>query len=292
MKVVQTFWSGYKNPLVNDYGWVSPQFHLMSWTLSCLSLKENYKEVIMYTDSVGYRIFSEMLELPYTDIIIKYDNLTCPEAHWAYPKLLTYSLQESPFIHVDGDVYLPKRLTSEIESGELITQNKEIGSSYYKNMMDAIRDSNIFIPDYIEKELLKDSISSYNAGIIGGNNIKFIKEYCKNAFDFIAANSLTDRNCQNINVNHNILFEQILFYVLSEKFNKKVLTILEHSIKDNGYTYSEFCDFNNYNECALMHIIGGHKRNQKVCDLLSQTLLYKYPEYHKRIIKLFSKQHI
>ena len=109
MKIVQTFWHGNNSLLDNSFGWMNPQYHLMSWALSCLSLKDNYQNIVLYTDSHGYEIFAEQLKLPYTDIIIQYDNLTCPEPHWAYPKLLTYSLQKEPFIHVDGDVYLPNK---------------------------------------------------------------------------------------------------------------------------------------------------------------------------------------
>lgn len=287
MKIVQTFWSGYKNPLIDDFGWKSPQEHLMSWALSCLSLRENYDEVILYTDSTGYHVFKELLNLPYTDIILQYDNLSCPEAHWAYPKILTYSLQKQPFIHVDGDVYLPNRLVPSIESSELIAQNKEIGTPYYKNMMNAIIQSNIHIPNFLNEELKKDSISSYNAGIIGGNDIEFIQRYCQAALKFINENRLNDIDYDNKNVNLNILFEQILFYVLSQEQHKMVSTVLNHDIRDNGYTYNEFCDFYAYGKRNLMHIIGGHKRNERVCELLSRTLLDRYSEYHKKIIELF-----
>lgn len=69
-------------------------FNVMGIKLSFF--KDNYQNIVLYTDSHGYEIFAEQLKLPYTDIIIQYDNLTCPEPHWAYPKLLTYSLQKNP----------------------------------------------------------------------------------------------------------------------------------------------------------------------------------------------------
>ncbi|WP_165040306.1 DUF6734 family protein [Dysgonomonas sp. ZJ709] len=287
MRVVQTLWNGNKDILNDDFGWVSSQYHLMSWALSCLSLKENYEKVVLYTDYAGYNILGKLLKLPYSEIIIQYDNLSCPEHHWAYPKLLTYSLQKKPFIHIDGDVYLPKRLGVKMETDGLIAQNREIGTDYYKNMMDGILQEDIIIPDFLKEVLKKDSIPSYNAGIIGGNDIQFIQKYCRTAFDFIEGNRLNDINRKNVNVNYNILFEQILFYALSEKSNKAVTTVLNHSVQDNGYTYHEFCDFYSYDKYSLMHIIGGHKRNAKICELLGRTLLNKYPEYYERITDLF-----
>ena len=288
MLIVQTFWSGGKSLLINNFGWLTPQHHLMSWTLSCLNLRQNYKEVILYTDSVGYKIFHEYLKLPYKKIIVLYDDLKCHHALWAYPKLLTYSIQRKPFIHIDGDVFLPNRLPQAIESGELVAQNAEIGTSYYKGMMSLIMNSPISMPDLWQEELNKESISSYNAGIIGGNDLGFIKKYCQVAFDFVKENRLNDINNKYTSVNHNILFEQISFYCLALKYKKNISTVIDHPIKDNGYTYDEFCDFSAFEKSNLMHIIGGYKRNQRICELLDKILFDKYPKYHERIMRLFS----
>ena len=67
MRVVQTFWSGGKNPLENSYGWIHPEYNLMSWALSCMTLKEHYDEVALYTDSAGYAVLHDILGLLYTN---------------------------------------------------------------------------------------------------------------------------------------------------------------------------------------------------------------------------------
>ena len=206
-------------------------------------------------------------------------------------QLLTYSLQKEPFIHVDGDVYLPNKLDNTIEMSELIAQNKEIGSSYYKSMMNHILQKDLLMPSFLKKELEKDSIMSYNAGIIGGNDLEFIAEYCRTAFNFIESNHLNDINSKDIHINNNILFEQILFYAQSNSYNKPVATVLDHSVRDNGYIYDDFCNFYLYDKAKLLHIIGGHKKNQRICDLLSKTLLNKYPDYYNRVVELFANNH-
>lgn len=292
MKAVQTFWSGRKDLLINSFGWMHPQYHLMSWALSCLTLKENFEEVVMYTDSAGYGLFNDKLQLPYTKIIKQYDNLECHEYHWAYAKLLTYYFQEKPFIHVDGDIFLPNRLNKDLQHAELITQNKEIGTSYYKTFVDRILHRGINTKPYLRSCLERESIPSYNAGIFGGNDIEFIKKYCQEAFDFIEENNIDKANCKNIDGNHNILFEQILFACLAEEKGKRVTTIIDRNINDNGYTYNDFCDFYSFENSQIMHIIGGHKRNDKICELLSRTLLNKYPEYYNRVVALFPQDHI
>lgn len=291
MRIVQTFWSGGKSPLVDSFGWLKPEYNLMSWALSCLNLKKYYDEVVLYTDSIGYDILVNRLKLPYSDVIVKCDDFKCNQSLWAYPKVLTYSIQDKPFIHVDGDVYIGQKFTPEIESAGLIAQNREIGTSYYKGMIDAMRKEPLVVPDYLEEELNKESISSYNAGIIGGNDLTFIKKYCETAFRYIKDNRLDER--EGMFINHNILFEQILFYVLSEEQPKKeISTVLDFRVNDNGYTYNQFCDLTKLeNGCKFLHILGGHKRREKNCNLLERTLLKNYPEYFFRIINLFSHSH-
>lgn len=290
MKIVQTFWTANKSLLEDNFGWYNPQYHLMSWALSCLSLRKNYKNVVLYTDSNGYKVFVELLQLPYTNVIVDYDNLSIPEIHWAYPKMLTYYSQNEPFIHVDGDVHLPFRLDTSIELGELVAQNKEIGGEYYKGMMNDLLRRNYRLPEFLKVAMERDVIPSYNAGLLGGNDISFIQEYCQVAFQFLEDNQLNNVNNLNVNINNNILFEQILFGALVEKFNKTVSTVIGHSIRDNGYDYHNFCNFYLFDHTKLLHTLGGHKRNLRICELLGKTLLDRYPDYYKRIVELFPQR--
>ncbi|WP_077153466.1 DUF6734 family protein [Bacteroides bouchesdurhonensis] len=287
MRIVQTFWTANNSLLENGFGWPHPQYHLMSWALSCLSLRENYNNVVFYTDSNGYKVFIELLKLPYTDVVVQYDDLSCPDIHWAYPKIFTYSLQKEPFIHVDGDIHLPCRLDASIESGALIAQNIEMGTQYYKNMMNDLLRRDYRMPEFLHKVLERDVIPSYNAGFLGGNDLDFIQEYCRIAFQFIDDNGLLDFHSRNLSVNNNLLFEQTLFAALAEERGKKVTSVLDMVVPDNGYDYFRFCDFYRFEEVKFLHLLGGHKRNLRICELLGKTLLNRYPEYYKRIVELF-----
>ena len=53
MRIVQTFWSAGRNPLEYSFGWLRPEYNLMSWALSLLSLREHYDEVALYADEQG-----------------------------------------------------------------------------------------------------------------------------------------------------------------------------------------------------------------------------------------------
>ena len=41
MRIVQTFWTAGRDPLKYPFGWSHPEHNLMSWALSCLSLREH-----------------------------------------------------------------------------------------------------------------------------------------------------------------------------------------------------------------------------------------------------------
>ena len=39
-----------QNPLDCNFGWMRPEYNLMSWTLTCFSLREHNDEVALYSD--------------------------------------------------------------------------------------------------------------------------------------------------------------------------------------------------------------------------------------------------
>ena len=172
MRIVQTFWTAGQDPLKHAFGWLHPEYNLMSWALSCLSLREHYDEVALYTDSEGKRILIDELHLPYTEVNVVFDDFLCLPQHWALAKIKTYSLQTKPFLHVDGDVYVSQPFSEEILTAPLVAQNREIGTIYYRRMMERILSHpTIVISDNIKKRLDEESIASYNMGMFGGSDI-------------------------------------------------------------------------------------------------------------------------
>ena len=91
---------------------------------------------------------------------------------WAYPKIVTYSQQNEPFIHIDLDALLWERPSDEILNAPMVFQHKELFKihkgynqplSKHKEFGNkAIKVSNI---DY-----------AYCCGFAGGNDIGFFKE--------------------------------------------------------------------------------------------------------------------
>lgn len=138
MRVIQTFWTAKGNPLLSTYGWTHPRYNAMSWALSCLCLHQHFNDIELYTDTAGYQFLIEKLGLPYKKAHVVLDDFFCLPYHWALSKIKVYSMQESPFVHVDGDIYLPNGLPDSLLAAKLIAQNKEFGTDYYRKMMDGI----------------------------------------------------------------------------------------------------------------------------------------------------------
>ena len=288
MRIVQTFWTAGQDPLKHAFGWLHPEYNLMSWALSCLSLREHYDEVALYTDSEGKRILIDELHLPYTEVNVVFDDFPCLPQHWALSKIKTYSLQTKPFLHVDGDVYVPRPFSEEILQAPLIAQNREIGTRYYREMMDQVLEyKGITYPDYIDDGIRQESVASYNMGVFGGSDIDFIQKYCHEVFQFIENNNINNPKHANSRANCNVLFEQVLLALLTEKEKKNVSCVIDKKIRDNGYTVAEFCDLNRFNFLPYYHILGGHKKSQIVLDMLEKAILRASTEYYLDIIHRF-----
>ncbi|WP_202704083.1 DUF6734 family protein [Flavobacterium sp. UGB4466] len=289
MRIIQSAWACNKPELLKtNSGWLSPEYNLMSWTLSCLQLKQYYPEVVLYCDSVYAKMLIDTLELPYTNVVCNLDvlNKYHPQL-WALPKIHSYSQQEKSFLHVDGDVFIWNDFEDRLLSGGLIAQNKEAATDYYEKIMISLELALNFFPSEIQVERkLKKPILAYNAGIFGGNDVSFFKEYASKAFEFVNKNIL---NLSKINVSSfNIFFEQYLFYCMTQKYKKKVNVLFSETIGDNQY--KGFGDFARVPyEKQYLHVLGAYKRNEFVCKQMSNRLRQDYPEYYYRIIDLFKR---
>lgn len=292
MKIVQSYWSCHKtNLLESNAGWVSPEFNIMSWALSCLQLKKHYSDVTLYADSTSAKLLIDTLALPYSEVVCALDELNTADPRlWALPKIKTYARQERPFLHVDGDAFIWKRFDNTLMSGELIAQNMEVSTDYYESIMQSLESSLTYFPE----ELLVDRKSStkiyaYNAGIMGGHDVGFYRQYAEEAMRFINRN---ESNFSKINViNFNIFFEQYLFYCLAKRGNKKVHVLIEEIIGDNRYVgLGDFVDVPHTKH--YLHLLGGYKRTLSTCEQMASRLRMDYPDYYYRIIDLFKRHQL
>jgi len=264
-------------------GWRHPQYFYMSWALSCLTFKEVYQNVELVTDAFGYDLLIDKLQLPYTNVKVVLDELNhYPKEFWAIGKLKAYEIQQEPFIHVDGDVYVWNAFGTTIENATLISQQKDVDFGHYSHAMQEALDQDYEFPDVLLKEFRnKQTMVSSNAGIIGGNDLEFIQMYCKASFDIIEKNKDKPR----INgTSYALLYEQYLFHCLAQKHEKKIEYYLENKPdkSEESHTF-----FNKYTqEKKFVHLLSMRKNEMEYCYDLRDQLKTNYPKYYEIIQNL------
>lgn len=292
MKFIQTFYlSDSQNALTDTFGWISPEYNLMGWTLSCLQLKKYYSDVHLYTTDIGAETLVNKLKLPYDHIHTIHNNFTPPHPLlWALAKIFTYSVQSDSFLHVDGDVFIFNPFPEHLINQQLIAQNEEIATDYYISTQKELIRNFTYFPKVVEMDFSQSHpIHAVNAGILGGSDIEFYKEYTALAFEYVNKN-LKSLNLIDAN-KFNIFFEQHLFYCLATCKRKQIAYLLKDVFQDN-----KFSDMGNFWEVPIgksyLHLLGEYKRNDFICVQMAGILRQYYPEYYYRIISLFKKNNL
>lgn len=287
MKFTQTLYFDKSiNPLKHAFGWAAPEYHLMGWALSCLQLHHLYGKVDLYCNHNAALLLKGQLALPYTNVYETHNDLNIVNENlWALHKIFTYSLQNEPFLHLDGDVFLFKELPSSLLGSELIAQNMEVATpEVYSNTQKGLIKHFTYFPDCVSIEFNNTNpIKAVNAGILGGRNTIFMKEYAKIAFQYVNRNK---ERLSLINIyGFNVFFEQHLFYCLAKEKGLSIDFFIKEIIKDDKYQHlGDFHETpckNNY-----LHLIGEYKRDEYTCRQMAAKLRQLYPEYYYRIISL------
>lgn len=287
MRFIQTLYFPRSADLLYDgLGWYRPEFHLMGWALSCLQLLKYYNNVELYTTDEGARWLIDLLGLPYTKVHTDLANFSLPHPKlWALPKVYTYSLQEKPFLHVDGDVFLFERLPHRLLEGELICQNIEKGTDYYISAQKQIMQNFCYFPSMVKNDFChKQTLYAVNAGLLGGNDLNFFRRYTKEAFTYVDTNFnfLKYIDIQKFN----IFFEQHLFYSMSCHEGKYITCLDENIYDDNGYRNIGSIDEAPYVE-KYIHLLGNFKKREISCFNMAEKLRVLYPDYYYKILSLF-----
>jgi hypothetical protein len=294
MKIIQSFWTGHSAIEKKDLfwnmgaGWPSAEYHWMSWTLSCLRLRDVFGFVHLVTDQKGAEILVNNLQLPYetVDLALEKKMDTYPANLWALAKIHAYQIQDEPFLHADSDVFLWEKPPLALLKADVIAQNKERNILLYLEALDYIDQYFSFLPFYTKKNFYeKKDLDAANVGLFGGNNMAFIKKYCQQAFDLIDLNiNAFQKLAPPIYLNH--IAEQYLLYHLSKKEKVPIKYLMKQVVEDP--IYSEYVQFENIPYVKIIHPVGAHKLTQNAYNHIAKRLRYEYPDYYYRIIKLFN----
>jgi hypothetical protein len=181
--------------------------------------KSGYK-TCLYTDVQGYENLG--LKIPYDEIILFDDNILSqfyPKI-WSLGKILAMSLAQEPFIHLDFDFFLFKKLDDEIAQRDFFSLYDEPWLNKNIGVQNDVRKIFSLSPDKeLRNKLKTQEIKSYNFSIVGGQKFIEIGSVCEQILNFarVAQKNLIRLDNNGFNSPNWILpvtFEQILIPLL------------------------------------------------------------------------------
>jgi hypothetical protein len=295
MKIIQSFWSkplfAYraddKDGRING-GWPNKSYYLMSWALSCLQALRFYDKVELITDLAGKELLIDRLHLPYTKVSLELDNIEHYRADlWSLGKILAYSIQDEPFLHIDSDVFLWKEFPASIESAEVAVQHKEKALPFYQTLFKTLSPVLSYMPaPILEFNDANFCLDAYNMGIVGGRRLDVFEQFKIVAFEFVNRN-LTELDRIPITL-FNPFLEQVLFLCLTSQAKVNVQRLIELEDEDDvirqTQSYISFVDAEK--QKMFIHLYGYCKQNEKYCLELERKLKNTFAPYYKKIKEL------
>ena len=290
---MRAIWSFWAKPEQYRRVWPNQRHHLLAWALSLGTARRQYPHTTLYTDSPGAKLLIDAVGLEFENVSTALDALEASSPDWwVLGKLHTYRLQTQPFVHLDNDVFLWRRLPTRLEQAQVLAQNPEdffLGSSFYmpEKFDQALNERGGWTPEEWKwYGLIGPRRRAVCCGIFGGNNLEFIQHYANTAIA-LAEHPLNQSAwaCLPDKRNDNILFEQ---YLLSACLNYHSHNPASrfHDI-DIRYLFSSWDEAFQAEVAAQLgytHMIGAAKRNLQLAERLERRVERDYPEAYERVI--------
>jgi hypothetical protein len=191
MRAVWSFWS---RPFLECRGnaWSKPLHHLLAWGLSLSTARRHYPDTGLVTDLAGKKLLVDALGLQFSSVSTELERLNKADPDWwALGKLIAYSIQDAPFVHIDADVFLWKPLPEVVVNAPVLAQCPEhFGNRSDVCMRDignAFADCGSPLPIEWEWAMSKEDpvLRQANCGIVGGCNVDFLRYYAQTAVDLV-----------------------------------------------------------------------------------------------------------
>lgn len=156
-------------------------FALDAQRVSLHCARSHFDKIHLITDSEGVDFFKEMA---FDSISTELDCLDAAyEQVWSLGKLLAYKVaaeRGEPFLHIDYDVFLWNHFPKKFFNASLLAQQKEWYNYYLYDIQKLVAECPRL--HLIDKHRPN---SAYNAGILGGHDLEFLKIYAEGAMAFV-----------------------------------------------------------------------------------------------------------
>ncbi len=181
---VRAVWSFWAEPFRRGEGsgWLTPYHAYLSWVLSVECARQYYPDTALITDNAGAELLVDRLGLRFTHVSLELNQLRGRDPDWwALGKLYAYRMQTEPFVHLDGDVFLWKRLPPELEAAAVFAQSPETfdpddGERYYP--VRAVERTVPWLPEEWRWHTAGAGTRTASCcGILGGTRVDLLAEY-------------------------------------------------------------------------------------------------------------------
>lgn len=293
MRSVWSFWTKLWRERTGT-SWPSEQHHLLAWILSFETARKHYPKTSLVTDDAGARMLVDGLGLGFDDVSTELNALADHDpAIWMLGKLRAYRAQTEPFIHLDTDVFLWKRLSENLERSPVFAQNPEpfiSGASHYKpdKIQEALRQrTQGWIPQEWEWSLsFGNPQQAECCGVFGGTCLDFIHYYVDLAFRLIEApENRAGWGLLGLKGNYLVELEQYhLGACVAYHRNRPGSCFRNIEIQ---YLFDSFDMAFNANVAAKVgftHLLSSAKQNRVLAERLERRVKRDYPKQYERCI--------
>ncbi|NJL70071.1 MAG: hypothetical protein HC888_00040 [Candidatus Competibacteraceae bacterium] len=165
-----------------------PKVEASMYALSCLVAHDLYGNVELYTDSEGAKLLLDKLQLPYQSVSISLDAFIANAHLPVFCKYQTVLLQESPFIHIDSDVFLNCRLPEELMEERAICGTSQLKNNAAARVAETLETYLDYVPRYYYRT---DSLRWASCDIFGGSDFMMLRDFAASIIS--TATSLDNR---------------------------------------------------------------------------------------------------
>jgi hypothetical protein len=263
---------------------------LFTTALSVLCASRHFKEVQFISSSWGVEMLSQF-KLPitsYSDSLNEMKDVS--KYFWAYGKLIAYSEQTTPFVHLDNDVFLWRPLPDKILKARLCFQSKEpfakAGYQYYDLLKPCFKAAPVKPQVIVDNEVLD---FAYNCGICGGHDLAFFKEWKDTSAEYIFApknQKVFFKKFDTVLIHQNLFHEQYFAACLIKKHDmRKQVRVLHDDAVHINDAYIR-------TKPAFTHLWGTTKQDEGRMARVRMALLDRDRKLFDRVNKFCKKNNI
>jgi len=294
---MRSVWSLWSKPFQSNYcgPWRSAFHHLLAWGVSVRAAGRYYPDTVLITDKPGKKLLVDQLGLEFASVSTELERLNhVNSVWWALGKLVAYSLQDRPFIHLDTDVFLWKPLPGHLAESPVITQCFEgfhgHDSGYRPQDIErAFAQQGLKLP--VEWEWARAGgglVPSENCGILGGCHIEFLRHYSRTAIDLVLRpeNALAWSRLEG-NWGYNMELEQF-FLAACAAFHRSHSTSPYAGVRIGNLfpSWASCFDPNLAARMGFTHLLSGAKAHPAVANRLVERVRREDPAYLRLCLKV------